>query len=48
VIWIERFLCWLRSRHAYCRYSVPTTIWSCRCGKREQTDLEWIQEVMGS
>lgn len=45
---IREFLCWLRSRHAYCIYHAHSTVWTCRCGLREQTDREWIQEIFSS
>ena len=44
---IRRLLCALRG-HRFCVYRAADATWECRCGGREQTDLEWIQEVMSS
>ncbi len=45
---IRRWWCRVRHGHAYCRYRPWAALWSCRCGLREQTDQEWIQEIFGS
>ena len=34
--------------HRLCVYLPALKLWTCRCEKARQTDLEWIQEVMSS